>query len=207
MAIKIIIVDDHQILLDTTEMALANHPEITLSGMVNNGKQLLELLEQDIEHPDVLILDIEMPEMDGLETLRQVKEKYPSIKTLMLSMKNSAAIVEMAQELGVHGYVLKNSGIKKLLLAIQCVAGGNLFFDADLPPKSDTPSSYNFNTLTKREREVLQLSATGKTMREISESLHIGFHAVQKHRSNMMSKLEAHNIILAIIKGKELGIL
>ncbi|MGB0523742.1 MAG: response regulator [Flammeovirgaceae bacterium] len=205
MPINLIIVDDHQLLLDTMQSTLNSTSDIKVIATAKNGKQLLDVLKDDSLKVDVLVLDIEMPEMDGIETFGYLRKHYSNLKTLVLSMRNTIELVNMLKDMGIHGYVLKESGIDQLILGIRCVAGGNLFFDAKLPRSNGKQIISTKIRLTRRESQVLKRCATGKTMKEVAAELHIGFDAVQKHRTNLMSKLEAKNFIIAMLKAREMG--
>ncbi|MGB0522747.1 MAG: response regulator [Flammeovirgaceae bacterium] len=205
MPTKVMIADDHQVLIDSISIALEQRADIKIVKTVNDGRELINVLENGDIDADVLVLDVEMPQMKGDDAIPFVKKYAPNLKILMLTMKNSPNIVTTVKELGVHGYVLKKSGIKTLLLAIESVAAGHHFFDGDIPEATSKAVGNNHLKLTRREKQILELAAQGKTIKEMSETLFIGVNTVQRHRSNIMEKFGVHNIYSAVIMGRDFG--
>src|SRR5690606_9900881 len=129
-AIKVILVDDHQIIRDGIKALLREEQEVHIVDEANNGRKLLELVAE--QQPDVVLLDVNMPEMDGFETTRALHEQYPEVKVLILSMLDHEKYVAKLMDAGAMGYVLKNSGKEELLMAIKLVASGHKFISTDL---------------------------------------------------------------------------
>ncbi|MCD6067641.1 MAG: response regulator containing a CheY-like receiver domain and an DNA-binding domain [Bacteroidetes bacterium] len=203
-SIRLIIADDHQMFIDGIRSALADNGSIQIIATANNGKQLLSLLEN--ETPDVILLDINMPEMNGLDAARHIVKKFPEIKIIILSMYLEKQFIEELVKIGVSGYILKNTGMKELEQAIITVTEGKKHFSGDITLKmigAETNESYPGHpvmhkeenpVLTEREIEVLKLIALEHTTPEIAEKLFISAYTVETHRKNLIRKLNVKNI-------------
>ncbi|MDT7831908.1 response regulator transcription factor [Flavobacteriaceae bacterium S356] len=197
--ITIIIAEDHQMLIDGVTSFFEYDEDINIIGTVNNGEELVKLTL--LKQPKLVITDIRMPIMDGIQATRKIKEKYPHIKILAMTMFDQPEAIKQMLDAGATGYILKNSGIKMLSKAIQVVAEGETFFDPNVA--FNFMNDYiegNVNVgktekvvLSNREKEILQLIANGKTSKEISESLFIAKTTVDTHRKNMIRKLQLTN--------------
>jgi len=194
--IKIAIVDDHQIFLDGMLALLGNEKRIDIVGTALDGKALLTLL--DSTPVDVVLLDMNMPVMNGLETTQRIKAEHANTHVLMLTMQNDKdAIAELLQA-GVTGYVLKNTNGEELMLAIETVAAGETYY-SDMVTKTmmqsfrPRSSSHTNIVLTSREVDVLKLITDGFTAAEIADKLCISQHTVDSHRKNLLSKIGARN--------------
>jgi DNA-binding NarL/FixJ family response regulator len=196
--IKILITDDHQLVIDGIKLMLAEANDLQCVGTANGGEQALELLATT--STDVLLLDINMPGMDGLETCRRVRRDFPSVKILMLSMLREGSLVKMLLNEGASGYLLKNAGKDEVLEAIRKVHRGeralssevlDIFLQPDAEKKRLMTSP--FPSLSRREKQILQLIVDEKTTGEIAEELFISFGTVETHRRNILMKVNARN--------------
>lgn len=188
--IKVLLADDHQITTDGIQAFLEKEAEIKVVGAAANGEAVLKLLgEQAV---DVAILDIEMPGMDGLETTRAIRQQYPGVRVLVLSMYKKKAFVKGAFEMGASGYVLKDRSKEALVSAIHTVYRGGRYIPPELldlilsGPAAAEPDTAN---LTGREKEILCLLAEGLTSRETGEALNIAPVTVETHIRNIKAKL------------------
>ena len=189
--IRLGIGEDHQSLIDGIQLLLQEEPHIELVCSANNGEQLVEVVRK--YQPDVLITDIRMPKMDGIQATKTIKKAFPDIAVIAFTMFDQNDAVQQMLDAGASGYILKNSSLQTLKKAIETVAAGERFFDSQIDPSAF--NSENIRTsknglLTKRQLEILRLIAQGKTSREIADDLFIGVHTVDTHRKNMMRILE-----------------
>lgn len=198
---KIIICDDHQILTQGLKALLKNQEEIEVTAAVNNGQELLEIMKH--QTPDIILLDIDMPLMDGIEVLKKVKMIRPSVKIIFLTIHNEKNIIQRVMELGAQGYLLKTVAKGELLEAIRKIRNGGIYIsDAatnallekqkldKLSPRLDE----DIEPLTTREVEILKLIAEGYSNTEIGSMLYISPRTVDTHRTNIMKKLKVKNI-------------
>ena len=194
--ISVLLADDHQVVLSGLKAMLAGEPEFRVVGEATDGLQVVPLVEQ--HKPDVLVLDLMMPGLNGLEVARQLDKRAPSTKVVILSMHANEAYVVEALRAGAAGYVLKQSPGNELGQAIRAVMTGRRYLS---PPLSDevlrrfeermTSAALDpYETLSGREREVLQLAAEGLTNAEIGKRLDIGKRTVETHRANLIRKLD-----------------
>ena len=207
--INIYIADDHQLLIDGLVSALNEYPNIKIIGFANNGKKVIN--DIFLNKPDVLLLDLNMPQIDGLQVIEHVKQQYKSIKILVLSNYNAAHIIKEVQQKGADGYILKNGSISELVKGINTVYNGLKFFEADQPLHSSKEEGYFMDDfmkeylLTKREYDILLLMAKGQSSVEIGEKLFISAATVSTHRRNILKKLglkrTSEIMSLALVKG------
>lgn len=194
--ITIIMAEDHQMLIDGVKSFFEYNDEIKIIGAVNNGDDLVKLVS--LKQPKLVITDIRMPIMDGIEATKIIKKKLPHIHVLAMTMFDQPDAIKQMIDAGATGYILKNSGIKMLSEAIVAVANGETFFDPNVAfnfMNSYIDENTNIgNTdnviLSNRENEILHLIANGKSSKEISESLFIAKTTVDTHRKNMIRKLD-----------------
>lgn len=194
--IKLLIADDHAIVRDGIVSLLQTEPSFVIAGVAATGKEVMELLQK--KEIDVCLLDINMPELDGMQTARQIREKKPGIKIIMLTTYNDREIISELVHIGVAGYLLKNSDKQELVEAVHKVMKGRHYFSEEVEniilegltgsKQSDVIS------LTERELEVVQLLAKEFTNDKIAEELHISYRTVETHRKNIMQKTKAHNL-------------
>lgn len=199
--IRIVIVDDHQMFIDGLKGILEPEPNISIMGTAHNGIELLKLLENTAT--DIILLDVNMPEMNGIEATKEIVKLYPSIKIIMLTMFDTSDYIQKVLKAGAHGYILKNTGKAELLEAIKTVNSGQSFFSNEVTKTimaglQNKPKQVN-NTmeveLTDREIDVLKLIAQELTTNEIGEKLFISKHTVETHRKNLISKLNVRNVV------------
>lgn len=199
---KLLVVDDHILLLEGIVSLLRSENQFTVDT-AQSGYEALEKMKQS--EYDVCLLDIGMPGMDGIATAKAIRENESPVKIIILTTYNDQAIVRELIEIGISGYVMKNSTKKELIEAINKVAGGGMYFSDDI----HNSIIHNFSTyirekkqsqagdtiaLTQREKEVLQLLAKEYTNEAIAQELKISFRTVETHRKNMMQKTKSHNL-------------
>jgi len=200
--INVFVVDDHQIFLDGIVSLLDDEPNIKIVGTAHNGKEAIDRIKTS--KVDVVLMDINMPEMDGIEATKQLKKIKPDIKILMLTMHSEARFIKECLEIGAKGYVMKNISKDDLLKAIDTVNQDKSYLDSDSQEKlissmsnSDEEDTRNYDELaaqiTQRELEILQLIALGLTSQDIATKLFISKNTVETHRKNMLAKLNVNN--------------
>ncbi|MDX9776039.1 MAG: response regulator transcription factor [Petrimonas sp.] len=199
--IKLLIVDDHQIVRDGIVALLQNDPQLTIVGEAHNGKMAVELAGE--LHPDVVIMDVIMPVMDGIASTRLIREKYPEIKLLALTMTDELEHIKNMIDAGAGGYLLKNSGKEELIAAIKEVLAGREYFSGEVKDaivhemiKKKTTNVRLAGEpipLTRREKDVLLLIVREFTNSEIAEKLFISVRTVDAHRRNLLEKTGARN--------------
>lgn len=195
--ISVAIVDDHPIIIDGLQNMLRNHKHIEILGVYSSGKALMEGLDQC--QPDVLLLDIQLPDTTGDELVRTIQQKAPGTAILVLTSMNSALYLENMLRQGVGGYLLKSSDSNMVITAIESVYQKQQFIDPALKEKEQhfvtkiQQKVVQKPSLTSREMEVLKLTVQGDSIREISEKLFIGLRTVDYHRSSLLLKLDARN--------------
>lgn len=188
--IKIYIADDHQLLIDGLVSALKSYSNIKIIGVANDGKKVLN--DIFLNKPDVLLLDLNMPQIDGLQVIEKVKANDKHIKLLVLSNYNAPHIIKEVQQKGADGYLLKNGSISELTKAIQTVYEGGSFFENVSTKKESSYFMDDFMKeylLTKREHDILLLMAKGRSSFEIADNLFISVATVNTHRRNILKKL------------------
>lgn len=189
--IKIIIADDHTLFINGLILLLKEEPWIEVIDVANDGKELLGILTKTI--PDLILLDINMPVLNGLDTARYIKQTHSFIKIIILSTYNEDHLVEKAKQAGVNGYLLKNTSKEDLLQTIKLVMNNQSAFPYLEPKKEnnfDKEDSFlkQFN-LTKREMEIIQLLKKDQTNQQIADQLFLSIYTVETHRKNIMQKL------------------
>lgn len=210
--IRIVIADDHQMFIDGIKSILGSQEEIVVVGEAANGRALLARVESLEGAVDVALLDINMPEWDGMETCSRLNQQFPHIRSLMLTMHHKPEFIRKVLKAGAAGYLLKNTGKKDLIHAIQTVhQTGKYYSEAVTRIIMDdlrgvpTAGEALLPDLTPREKDVLRLIISEYTTGEIAEELFISTHTVETHRKNLLSKTGARNIAglvkIAIEKG------
>ena len=200
--IRIALVDDHQIILDSLSLLFNMIEGVEVVATFNDPRQVVESLKKEL--PDILITDFSMPYMNGVQLTLQLKEAYPDIKIIMLTVADQGEAVQDAYRAGVSGYVMKKADRKELELAVKMVAGGQMYFNQEVMKSLLTkPSTHHqdlhaeekLSQLTKRELEIIQLIAQEMSSVEIAEKLFISVGTVETHRHNIMRKLDVKNVI------------
>lgn len=207
--IKIVIADDHQLFRKGLKFLLSQEENFEVVGEATNGRELLELLSEI--RPDVVLLDLSMEVISGLEVLQTAKKKWSGLKFIVLTMHDDGQYVAKSVRSGAFGYLLKNADEEELKIAIrQVVLHEKKYFNPhiaellinnmaiQLPPKQK---------LSNREREVLHLVAHGKTTKEIASELFVSTRTIETHRANIMKKLKVHNTAELIKKAMELKLI
>ncbi len=197
--IRVMLVDDHQIVIDGLKSLLAQVPDIRVIGEANSGQELLRALE--FLKPDLLVVDVSLPGMDGVEICQSVKKKWPKLAIVALTMHNDRTIIQAMLKAGALGYVLKNTSREELVEAIHRVHAGQRFLGSEVEESlQETGTSRQESggllpgLFTSREREILALIAAGYSNTEIGDKLDISHRTVDTHRTNLMKKLDVHNI-------------
>lgn len=197
---NILIVDDHQLVIDGLKSMLASEKNYVIKGEALNGQQALEMITSKPDEYQLVVTDITMPLMSGIELCKIIKEQFPHIKVLILSMHNSITIVKDALNAEADGYMLKNTGQDEFIKAIERVLGDGTYFSQDILPiilnlfqkeKKETLK----NALTQREKEVLELIVQEYTSKEIAEKLFISKQTVDTHRINIMQKTDCKTLV------------
>ena len=195
--LNILLVDDHQIIIDGLRLLINNVDGMHIVGDANNGKEAIDLLK--ILDVDVVLMDIDMPVMNGLDATKSIKSGSNKTKVLMLSMHCESGMVKELIEIGADGYLLKNASKEELIEAITKVSRGEQYFSTDVTlsllqtNKSKVKTKLEVD-LTNRELEILKLIADGFSNKEIGEQLFISHRTVDTHRTNLMKKLDVNNI-------------
>lgn len=198
---KIIIADDHQLVAEGLKAIVEQNENNQVISMASNGAELLKQLE--IVQPDLILLDIDMPVMNGMEALPLIKKKYPEVKVIVLTMHEEKSLVKKFTSLGAQGFVVKSTDQDELLMAINRVIYGGQYFSSSLTlnmiaqgmsPATNSDFDDKKAILTDREVEILKLIAAGMSNKEIGEKLFISHRTVDTHRTNLMKKLEVNNI-------------
>lgn len=184
--IRLAIAEDHQSLIDGIKLLLEYEDGISIVGSANDGESLLEIVKK--KRPNVVLMDIRMPKLNGIEATKKIKKEFPNVRILAFTMFEQIEAIRQMIDAGASGYILKNSSLKEVHNAIKAVYNGEKYFDANintnvLDSKSTVKSK---GVLTKRQIEILGLIGQGKTSREIADLLFIGTHTVDTHRKNMV---------------------
>ena len=197
-AIRVVLCDDHPLIIDGIRGLIGTASDIDCVGTATNGAEALYLLEH--LGVDVLLMDLDMPELDGLQTTERIRAKKLEVKVLILSMHEEAAVVKRAMDMGADGYLVKSAGRDEILLAIRNVYAGRRHFSSSLTEAfmkqgtENDPSGTLLRDLSEREIEVLAALAEGLGNKEIGDKLFISPRTVDTHRTNLMRKLDTHNV-------------
>lgn len=202
--IKLFVVDDHPIFVDGIVSLLKDTPGFEIIGTASNGQEFLDKIKQN--QPDIVLMDINMPVMDGIEATQELKVRHPKVKVIALTMFNDIRFIKDLLEIGAKGYVLKNISREDLIKAIYTVSEGKPFLDSAVQEKVISSMSSNdeedfdekeadmmVQNITSRELEILQLIALGMTSQDISQKLFISKNTVETHRKNLLAKLNVKN--------------
>jgi two-component system response regulator NreC len=200
MSIKVLVADDHQIMREGLRAMLEKEHDIVVLGEAEDGR-MIERLARDLA-PDVIIMDVAMPDLNGIEATRQIVAELPGVKIIALSMHDDRRFVLNMLKAGAAGYMLKDSAFTDLAKAIRMVMSGKTYLShevtdivvKDYVSSSQPAESSAFQLLSPREREVLQLLAEGKTSALIGEKLHISVKTVETHRQQIMVKLKIRSV-------------
>lgn len=203
MAIKIFIVDDHYMVIEGIHSLLQNESNIEWMGHATNAESCLAFLSNHT--PDVILMDINLPDKSGIDLCKEVKEKYSAVYILGLSTFNQQSFIEKMMSSGASGYILKNATQEELMEGIETVIKGKQFLSFDAAMALRKPDTDNKTPIiTRREKEVLELIADGLTNNEIAQKLFISSTTVDTHRKNLLAKFEAKNIASLIKSAMQL---
>lgn len=197
--IRVLLADDHTILREGIRALLDDQADIEVIGEAEDGQSTVKLVAKLT--PDVVVMDIAMPLLNGLEATRQIQRDYPQVKVLILTMHENEEYIRQVLAAGALGYILKDAAARDLLGAIRAVHQGEVVLSPaitrlvieDYLRWGDIRPADTSNGLTPREREILQLIAEGYTNKEIAEILCLSVKTIQSHRTNLMSKLDLHD--------------
>lgn len=199
--ITVLVAEDHTIVRKGICSLLTGKPDIEVIGEAEDGREAVEKVKALL--PDVVLMDITMPHLNGLEATRQIKKLFPHVKILALTMYTNEEYIEQVLQAGASGYVVKQAAPAELISAIQAVYRGDSFLSPSvsktlieeyLKHANQGAPSGHLAELTDREREVLQMIAEGSSSREIADKLQVSVKTVGVHRTNLMEKLEIHNV-------------
>ncbi len=201
---SIFIVDDHYMVIEGIRSLLQNEKDIVWLGHATNGGSCLSFLKS--QQPDIILMDVNLPDLSGTDLCKEVKHLYPGVFVLGLSTFNQQAVIQNMVDNGASGYVLKNATKRELMEAIGAVLKGNTYFSIEAV-KSLKQSQAQQPIITRREKEVLQLIAEGFTNAEISEKLFISVPTVNTHRKSLLEKFEVKNTATLIGKATKTGLI
>jgi len=210
--LRIVLAEDHTILREGLRALLSADPNFEIIGEAQNGREAVRCVEK--LEPDLLLMDLSMPRMSGMDAIREIKRRYPEVKIIALTVHKTEEYLLTTLKAGADGYVLKDATHEELVMAIKNVMGGKSYLSPGVSEKvivgylegrESNRSASPWETLSQREREVLKLIAEGFKNKEIAEDLCISLKTVEKHRANLMKKLDLHNAaaltVYAVQKG------
>lgn len=212
--IRVLLADDHNIVREGLRHILESQKDLEVAGEAENGLETLDRVKE--LRPDVLLLDIAMPGLNGLEVVRLIKNLSPRTQMVVFSMHQKEAYVHEALSSGVLGYVLKSSPSSDVLAAIRAVQGGDFFLSSQirteviqryLENRDRQKPAKGYDLLSDREQQVFRLLVEGKSTKEISAFLHVSPKTVEKHRSNIMRKLDLHDLMGLVKYAVKIGVL
>ena len=212
--IRIVLADDHTIIRSGLRLLLEQQPDFKVVAEASDGRQAVQLVSK--HHPNVVVLDIGMPELNGIEATRQIVAQDPHPDVVILSMHSDESYVLRALKAGARAYILKNAAEADLIRAVQAVSEGKSFFSPVISKmlledyvrqvrEKEVEDSYDL--LTPREREILQLIAEGKTNKEMATILGLSPHTIETHRGNILEKLNLHSVPELILYAVRKGII
>lgn len=200
--IQILLVEDHSLVIQGISTMLEKNEEIECTGIFKNGKDLLVKLKS--YQPDVILMDINLPDYNGIDLCKEVKEKYPSVKVVALSINNQPGIIKKMIDSGASGYVLKDAEQHEIIEAIKTVIKRKQYFSQSAVTFLKQPENNGLPPLTRRERDVLERIAEGLTNQQIAQQLFVDVSTVSSHRKNLLAKYNVQNtaalVKLAIIE-------
>ncbi|TMI63479.1 MAG: response regulator transcription factor [Bacteroidetes bacterium] len=192
MPIKIFIVDDHYMVIEGIRSLLQNEKNIEWMGHAMNADSCLSFLKNHL--PDIILMDINLPDTSGIDLCKEVKANYPSVFIIGLSTFNQQSFIHKMMDNGASGYVLKNASQEELMEGIEMVMKGKIYLSDEAAQSLRKNNNGEIPILTRREKEVLELIADGMTNAEIATKLFISVTTVDTHRKNLLAKFEAKNV-------------
>ena len=213
MAINVIIADDHAIVRSGLRSILESDPSLKLIGEATGGYETIKLVDET--PPEILVLDISMPDLDGISITKDLKSRHTDLKILILTIHEDKALLREAIKCGASGYILKKAAEGELIAAIRTVLQGNTYVDqslirelvVDQPKKEGNDQKPQVESLTPRELEVLKLIVLGYTNRQIGKELTISVRTVEGHRANLSGKLGLKNRVELVRYAREQGLI
>ena len=214
MSIRVLLVDDNNLFRQGLSALISANDEFSVIGDLRGGKEAVQASLND--NPDVVVMDIMLSGVNGLETVTQIKRRQPQVKIVMLTAFNTEDYVREALRVGADGYVLKDASIDELFMALRCVSQGKKYLSPDvsghvvqsfLNPQANGAKPSRLEMLTPRERSILQLIAEGRTNRTAAEFLSVSPKTVEKHRATLMHKLGLRNAAELTLVALEMGLI
>lgn len=206
--IKLIIADDHELFRNGLAELLRKHDDIKIVKTVADGLEFMELINSRFE-ADIVLLDITMPNMDGFQVLKELKNLSSDVKPIIISMHNDGNYIAKCAKMGAYGYLLKNTDESELIHAIRSVYNGKKYFSAEISEKMInfmSEQSISEDVLSNKETEVLGLIAKGLTTKEIAAKLFVSSRTIETHRANILKKLEVKNTAELIKKATKMNL-
>lgn len=201
--IRILLVDDHVVMRDGTRRILDDEPDIVVVGEAGDGQEAIELVEAC--EPDIVMLDLGMPKLDGFKTCQALREQWPAVRILVLTGYEGDGYVRTLHRLGAEGYLRKSASKRELIRALRAIADGQTVYGEEVSRALKPDDHGQFVYLTRKERQILELMAGGMKNREISETLQVTDNTVEFHVSNVLSKLHATSRVEAVVQAQRLG--
>ena len=211
--VRIVLADDHTILREGLRALLSADPDFEIIGEAGDGREAVRCVEK--LEPDLLLMDLSMPRMSGMDAISEIKKRYPETKIIALTVHKTEEYLLTTLQAGVDGYVLKDATHDELVMAIHNVMAGKRYLspgisekviEGYLEGKEDSLTASSWQKLSQREREVLKLIAEGYKNKEIAEDLCISLKTVEKHRANLMKKLDLHNAAVLTVYAVQKGL-
>jgi two-component system response regulator NreC len=210
--ISVLIADDHAIVRAGLRALLAEEATFELVGEAAGGVEVIDLVEKN--NPEVLILDLSMPDLDGISVTRKIKPKFPNLKILILTLHEDEALLKEAIKAGAAGYILKRAAEAELISAIHTILRGELYVDPSMvrglleePLSPQVNQKEATESLTQREKEILKLIVEGYTNRQIGQELNISIRTVEGHRANISDKLGLHTRVELVRYARQNGLI
>ena len=199
---KVIIVDDHELFRKGMKMIIRDMQEFEVTAEAEDGEKFLQLLEN--HKPDLVLMDLSMPRINGIEAAQAAKSIYPEIKVIALTMHGESEYFNMMMEAGVKGFIMKDSDTDELKIAMKKVVEGKTYYSQELlmnclNREAETPNNKDLNCLSDREKEIIQHLCLGHSNAEIAEKLFISPRTVESHRANILSKINVKNTIQLVV--------
>jgi DNA-binding NarL/FixJ family response regulator len=213
---KIIIVDDHPLFREGLKSIISRNPELELVGETGVGREALKLAENF--KPDMVVMDISLPDSNGIELTKDIKKLSPATRVLIVSVHSKIDYITAAFQAGATGYVVKDAPSAKILQALELVSQGEYFLDgsvsyqvvkklSEFPEQKAKTTDPSYNNLTTREQEIFRLLAEDVKIRDIADKLYISPKTVENHKTNIMSKLNLHSTLDLVRYAVKLGII